>query len=76
MPLFKPIFTDYHSNLFTTKNKKKKTRPIIVKFVDIFDKYEFTKNLRNLKVYDAEQKAKRLTASYVHATEYLLKKLQ
>ena len=75
MPLLLPIFTDYHSAPFTTK-KKKITRPIIIKFVNIFDKYQFTQNLKNLKAYNVERKAKRLTASYAYATEHLPKELQ
>ena len=42
----------------------------------MFDKYHFTQNLRNLKAYNAERKAKRPTASNVYPTEYLLKELQ
>ena len=44
--------------------------------MNIFDKYQFTLNLKNLKVYNAERKAKRPTASYVYATEHLPKELQ
>ena len=40
----------------------------------MFDKYQFTQNLRNLKVYNAERKAKRATTSHVYATKHLLKR--
>ena len=76
MPLLLPIFTDYHSAPFKTNNKKKITRPIVIKFVNIFDKYQFTQNLKNLKVYNTERKAKRPIASYVYASEHLPKELQ
>ena len=58
------------------KEQKKITRPIIIKFVNIFDKYQFTQNLKNLKVFNAERKVKRPTASYLYATEHLPKELQ
>ena len=78
MPLLLPIFTDHHSAQSTTNNNKKINRPIIIKFVNIFDKYQFTQNLKNLKAYNAEpeRKAKRPTASFVYATEHLPKELQ
>ena len=76
MPLLLPIFTDYHSAPSTRKDEKKITRPIIIKFVNIFEKYKFTQNLKNLKAYNAERKAKRPTAFYVYATEHLPKELQ
>ena len=44
--------------------------------MNIFDKYQFTQNLKNLKTYNAERKVKRQTASYVYATEHLPKELQ
>ena len=44
--------------------------------MNIFDKYQFTQNLRNLKAYNAERKVKRPTDSYVYATEHLPKELQ
>ena len=44
--------------------------------MNIFDKYQFTQNLKNLKAYNVERKAKRLTASYAYATEHLPKELQ
>ena len=52
------------------------TRPIIIKLVNIFDKYQFTQNLKNLKADNAKRKAKRPTAFYVYATEHLPKELQ
>ena len=54
--------------IYNKEQKKKITRPIIIKFVNIFDKYQFTQNLKNLKAYNAERKTKRPTASYVYAT--------
>ena len=44
--------------------------------MNIFDKHQFTLNLKNLKAYNAERKAKRPTASDVYATELLSKELQ
>ena len=58
------------------KEQTKTTRPIIIKFVNIFDKYQFTQNLKNLKTYNAERKVKRQTTSYVYATKHLPKELQ
>ena len=58
------------------KEHKKITRPIIIKFINIFDKHQFTQNLRNLKECNAKGKAKHATASYVYATEHLPKELQ
>jgi len=49
-------------------------RPIIIKFIDVFDKQNFMKNLKHLKQYTNE---KRLPSTqYVYATEHLPKDLQ
>ena len=53
--------------------KRKINGPIIVKFMDIFNKQNFVKNLKHLREYNE----KRLpTTKYVYATEHLPIELQ
>ena len=54
-------------------DKRKINRPIIVKFMDIFNKQNFVKNLKHLKEYNEKRPP---TTKYVYATEHLPIELQ
>ena len=58
------------------KDRRKINRPIIVKFLNVFDKYKFTKNLKNLKNYNEKRRSDNSNSPYVYATEHLPKELQ
>ena len=58
------------------KDRRKINRPIIVKFFDIFNKYKFTKSLKNLKSYNKKRRSENSNLPYVYATGHLRKELQ
>ena len=47
------------------KDRRKINRPIIVKFLNIFDKYKFTTNLKNLKSYNEKRRSNNSNSPYV-----------
>ena len=58
------------------KDRRKINRPVIVKFLNMFNKYKFTKSLKKLKSYNKKRRSKNSNLPYVYATEHLRKELQ
>ena len=52
------------------KDRRKSNRPIIVKFLNVFDKLKSTKNLKNLKSYKEKRRSENNDSPYVYATEH------